>query len=84
MDVGGGFLIMGVLGAAVGVGLALASKIFYVYVDPKIEAVSATMEGGWMFRKVWFRLMYQSWVACPSSCANVNTSLSVPLKLCRM
>jgi len=35
----GGFIIMGVLGAAVGIGLALASKIFYVYVDPKIEAV---------------------------------------------
>ena len=41
----GGFVIMGVLGAVVGVGLALASKIFYVYVDPKIEAVSDALPG---------------------------------------
>ena len=41
----GGFVIMGVLGAAVGVGLALASKIFYVYVDPKIEAVEDALPG---------------------------------------
>ena len=31
----GGVLIMGGLGVVVGVGLALASKIFYVYVDPR-------------------------------------------------
>ena len=41
----GGFIIMGVLGAAVGIGLALASKIFYVYVDPKIEAVEDALPG---------------------------------------
>ena len=41
----GGFVIMGLLGAVVGVGLALASKIFYVYVDPKIEAVSDALPG---------------------------------------
>ena len=41
----GGFVVMGVLGAAVGVGLALASKIFYVYVDPKIEAVEDALPG---------------------------------------
>ena len=27
----------------VGIGLALASKIFYVYVDPKIEAVEGEL-----------------------------------------
>lgn len=41
----GGFLIMGGLGIFVGVGLALASKIFYVYVDPKIEAVEEALPG---------------------------------------
>ena len=41
----GGFVIMGLLGALVGVGLALASKIFYVYVDPKIEAVEDALPG---------------------------------------
>ena len=41
----GGFIIMGVLGAVVGVCLALASKIFYVYVDPKIEAVEDALPG---------------------------------------
>ncbi len=40
-----GILIMGGLGAVCGLGLALASKIFYVYVDPKIEAVSAALPG---------------------------------------
>ena len=45
MDVGGGLLVMGSLGAAVGIGLALASKIFYVYVDPKIEAVEDALPG---------------------------------------
>jgi len=41
----GGFLIMGLLGTVVGVGLALASKVFYVYVDPKIEAVEDALPG---------------------------------------
>jgi len=41
----GGFMVMGVLGSVVGVGLALASKIFYVYVDPKIEAVDDALPG---------------------------------------
>ena len=29
----GGILVMGAVGAVVGIGLALASKIFYVYVS---------------------------------------------------
>ena len=33
------------MGAVVGAGLAVASKIFYVYVDPKIEAVSEALPG---------------------------------------
>jgi NADPH-dependent glutamate synthase beta subunit-like oxidoreductase len=41
----GGILVMGGLGVFVGVGLALASKIFYVYVDPKIEAVDEALPG---------------------------------------
>ncbi|MBN2033761.1 MAG: FAD-dependent oxidoreductase [Deltaproteobacteria bacterium] len=41
----GGLLIMGCLGVLCGVGLALASKIFYVYVDPKVEAVSSALPG---------------------------------------
>jgi len=41
----GGILVMGGLGVFVGVGLALASKIFYVYVDPKIEAVEEALPG---------------------------------------
>ena len=40
-----GVLIMGALGVLCGAGLALASKIFYVYVDPKIEAVSEALPG---------------------------------------
>jgi len=40
-----GFLVMGGLGVAIGVVLALASKIFYVYVDPKIEAVEDALPG---------------------------------------
>ena len=39
------FLIMGSLGVIIGLGLAVASKAFYVYVDPKIEAVEATLPG---------------------------------------
>ena len=38
-------LMMGGLGVAVGVGLAVASKVFYVWVDPKIEAVEAVLPG---------------------------------------
>lgn len=41
----GGFLIMGGLGVAIGLCLALASKVFYVYVDPKIEAVEEALPG---------------------------------------
>ena len=41
----GGILVMGGLGVFVGVGLALASKVFYVYVDPKIEAVDEALPG---------------------------------------
>ena len=41
----GGLLVMGGLGMVVGVGLALASKIFYVYVDPKVEAVDDALPG---------------------------------------
>ncbi len=38
-------LIIGTLGLVVGVGLAVASKVFYVYVDPKIEAVEGALPG---------------------------------------
>ncbi len=38
-------LMMGGLGVAVGAGLAVASKVFYVWVDPKIEAVEAQLPG---------------------------------------
>lgn len=38
-------LMMGGLGVIVGVGLAAASKIFYVYVDPKILEVEAALPG---------------------------------------
>ena len=41
----GGLVVMGLLGAVVGVCLALASKIFYVYVDPRIEAVEEALPG---------------------------------------
>ncbi len=37
--------IMGGMGIIVGVCLALASKIFYVYVDPKIVAVDEDLPG---------------------------------------
>jgi len=36
---------MGGLGVVVGVGLALASKIFYVYVDPKVESIEEALPG---------------------------------------
>ncbi len=38
-------ILMGTLGLTVGIGLAIASKIFYVYVDPKILAVEAALPG---------------------------------------
>lgn len=37
--------LMGGLGLIVGIGLAVASKIFYVYVDPKILAVDDLLPG---------------------------------------
>jgi RnfABCDGE-type electron transport complex B subunit len=37
--------MMGGLGLIVGVGLAVASKIFYVYIDPKILAVEDALPG---------------------------------------
>jgi Na+-translocating ferredoxin:NAD+ oxidoreductase RNF subunit RnfB len=38
-------LMMGSLGLLVGAGLAFASKIFYVYVDPKVLAVEEALPG---------------------------------------
>ena len=38
-------VLMGSLGLVVGVGLAIASKIFYVYVDPTILAVDEALPG---------------------------------------
>jgi formate dehydrogenase (NADP+) beta subunit len=38
-------IIMGSLGLIVGIGLALAAKIFYVYVDPLIEAIDEALPG---------------------------------------
>ncbi len=38
-------LLMGGLGLIVGVGLAIASKVFYVYVDPQILAVDDVLPG---------------------------------------
>ena len=35
-----GVLLMGSLGLVVGIGLAIASKIFYVWVDPRVEAIN--------------------------------------------
>lgn len=37
--------LMGGLGLVIGAVLAVASKVFYVYVDPKIEAVSMALPG---------------------------------------
>ena len=37
--------IMGIMGVIVGIGLAVASKVFYVYVDPKILAVDDALPG---------------------------------------
>jgi len=38
-------VLMGGLGLVVGIGLAIASKIFYVYVDPKVLAVDEALPG---------------------------------------
>ena len=38
-------VLMGGMGVLIGVILAIASKVFYVYVDPKIEAVEAALPG---------------------------------------
>ncbi len=38
-------ILMGGLGLVVGIGLALASKIFYVYVDPKIVSIEDALPG---------------------------------------
>jgi NADPH-dependent glutamate synthase beta subunit-like oxidoreductase len=38
-------ILMGGLGLLVGIGLAAASKVFYVYVDPKIVAVEDALPG---------------------------------------
>jgi len=40
-----GLLVMGGLGAVLGLGLAIASKVFYVYVDPRVEAVEELLPG---------------------------------------
>ena len=39
------FLIMGGFGLLIGIGLAIASKIFYVYVDPLVLAVDDALPG---------------------------------------
>ncbi len=38
-------ILMGAMGLVISGLLALASKIFYVYVDPKIEAVEDALPG---------------------------------------
>ena len=38
-------IVMGGLGLGIGFVLAVAAKLFYVYVDPKIEAVAAALPG---------------------------------------
>ena len=45
MGMGIAIVLMGGLGLVVGIGLAIASKIFYVYVDPKILAVDDALPG---------------------------------------
>ena len=40
-----GLIVLGGLGALCGVGLAVAAKMFYVFVDPKIEAVAEALPG---------------------------------------
>ena len=38
-------IVMGTLGVIIGIGLALASKIFYVYVDPLVLAIEDALPG---------------------------------------
>ena len=38
-------ILMGGMGLVISAVLALASKIFYVYVDPKVEAVEGELPG---------------------------------------
>jgi NADPH-dependent glutamate synthase beta subunit-like oxidoreductase len=38
-------IMMGGLGLAIGLMLAVAAKVFYVYVDPQVEAVSSVLPG---------------------------------------
>jgi Na+-translocating ferredoxin:NAD+ oxidoreductase RNF subunit RnfB len=38
-------LMMGGLGVIIGIALAVASKVFYVYVDPKILAIDDALPG---------------------------------------
>jgi len=38
-------VLMGAMGLIISTVLALASKIFYVYVDPKIESVESELPG---------------------------------------
>ncbi len=38
-------ILMGGMGLVISAILALASKIFYVYVDPKVEAVDDALPG---------------------------------------
>ena len=40
-----GILLMSCLGSIVGIGLALASKIFYVWVDPRVEGIDEALPG---------------------------------------
>ena len=38
-------ILMGGMVLIISAGLALASKVFYVYVDPKVEAVEDALPG---------------------------------------
>jgi formate dehydrogenase beta subunit len=38
-------ILMGSMGLVISAVLALASKLFYVYVDPKVEAVEGELPG---------------------------------------
>jgi NADPH-dependent glutamate synthase beta subunit-like oxidoreductase len=40
-----GLIVLGGLGALCGIGLAVAAKAFYVFVDPKIEALTEALPG---------------------------------------
>ena len=42
---GTALVLMGGMGLVISIVLALASKIFYVYVDPKVEAVDDALPG---------------------------------------